>query len=275
MVNKKEVKELSVIAFIILLNVIMGLWGLTVEGGLGIDAYRQKVSFYVLPLIISFAFFIFVLIKLFVPNHPFFKEWHVHDPEESILSKSLSSRFFNTVPKMLLASIIIFSSLAFLIVLVYSLTLTQTGFVEQQITNTGKLIFSAYPVADSETLTIISVFYLMMGIIAVNTSKKNKDLKTGLTFLAIVMIGFLWATFHSQVYGNDEASLTLTFLFGFTGIGITYLTRSIIPFIIWHQVHNLFAKSRELFSDQSILIALVILLALVIFLYVRLVRGRK
>jgi len=64
-------------------------------------------------------------------------------------------------------------------------------------------------------------------------------------------IGFLWAGFHRIVYGNQEAALFATFIFGTVGSAITLLAGSWIYFWAWHFFNNLFVKLAQVATSNE------------------------
>ena len=58
--------------------------------------------------------------------------------------------------------------------------------------------------------------------------------------------------YHSIVYGNDEAALTSTFVFGLIGSASVILIGSIIPWIVFHQINNLVVKSVVVYGMDAV-----------------------
>ena len=132
------------------------------------------------------------------------------------------------------------------------------GVLSQQITPISEVIFISEPAATTETLSIIFFFCLFLGEFAWLISKfrlsegVSKTIYFTIASLLTLLIGFFWAFgFHRIVYGNDEAALFATFIFGTVGALLTILTGTIIYFYVWHFMNNAFVKMAELFIGNE------------------------
>ena len=144
----------------------------------------------------------------------------------------------------------------------------------QQITPTSDVIFGAAIPAFAENGVLMFFLFLFMGVVAYFTSKM-KDKKMAL--LTFFLVGILivspivatgWASFHSLVYGNSDASLLATWIFGYLGSVITILTGVFIWFFSWHFFNNLFIKlSSVIEATEDIFFITIIILALIAILW--------
>lgn len=113
-----------------------------------------------------------------------------------------------------------------------------------QVTAAAKVFFTAEPAAFAETMLFILIFSIGMGFVGWFTSKTKlgKVGYYGFGVLVCVAIGLGWMGFHNIVYGNNEAALLSTFIFGFGGSMLTLLSGTFIPWYCWHFFNNTFVK---------------------------------
>jgi len=152
-----------------------------------------------------------------------------------------------------------------------------------QITPFSEAYFTAEPASFGETTLMILVFSLMMGLVAWFSSKLELG-KTGYyligIFIVCTLIGIGWMGLHNIVYGESEAKLFTTFIFGSVGAFITLITGTFVFWYIWHFWNNIFVKLGEIATIQEdvvffAIIAWVILLALTIGIELLIRRYRK
>lgn len=165
-------------------------------------------------------------------------------------------------------------------------TITHTAFVgipqmPFQMTETASVIFSAEPPAFAETTMFLVLFCFLMGINAYLCSKFRLGL-VGFFIIGLIivspLIGISWMAFHNIVYGNSDASLLATFMFGFLGSVLTLLTGTFLFFYLWHFWNNVFVKLSELATVREDLILFTII-ALVVLIVVwiagEIIRARR
>lgn len=149
-----------------------------------------------------------------------------------------------------------------------SQTVTSTQFtgipqLAFQMTETMEVLFTAEPPAFAETTMMIFIFSLLMGLVAYLVSKLKLPIflywAIGLIMICPLM-GLGWMSFHNIVYGNSEASLFATFLFGWIGSSITLIFGSWILWWCWHFWNNIFAKITEIVprNEDVIFISIVV-----------------
>jgi hypothetical protein len=166
-----------------------------------------------------------------------------------------------SIPRMIILGIIIFSIVGIFQSFNPNLQIAGLPKVQlQQVTVASEVLFSAEPPAWSETGTMLFVLCLLSGINAWFCARFR--LGKG-TFFAIQlllvcpMVGLFWMGFHNIAYGNQEAKLFATFIFGWIGSTITVLFGTFLLWYIWHFNNNIFAKLSEVapFKEDIALIA--------------------
>ena len=117
----------------------------------------------------------------------------------------------------------------------------------QQITAGSDIIFGSAIPSVAENGFLLFILFFLLGVTAYFTSKYIKDRKTQLfVFFAIAILliaplmGVFWMSIHSIIYGNSEASLLATFIFGFLGSLTVILLGLFIPWLVWHFMNNMF-----------------------------------
>lgn len=143
----------------------------------------------------------------------------------------------------------------------------------QQITPTSDVIFGSAIPSFAENGFLCFILFLLLGITAYCTSKFIKDRKTQLIvfffvglFLVSPLMGLFWMSIHSIIYGNSDASLLATFIFGYLGSVLTILTGVFLWWFIWHFMNNLFIKLTELITATEDIFFITIVLLIVLFL---------
>lgn len=163
------------------------------------------------------------------------------------------------------------------LILSYVSIITQTSFValpsiEQQVTATGQIILSAEPAASSETLVMVAVISLLVGLSVWFIDKYDLPEITLKLFLFLICVlnAGIWTAFHLARYGASETNLGGTAFFGFFGSLMTVLSGSPLPWYIWHVFLNIFVKMKEIFSSE---LAQNVILGIIIFYVIALVIG--
>ncbi len=188
-------------------------------------------------------------------------------------------RFFNGLTgffRIFAYSIIIFGALGIAQILLPQLQVVGIPQLQvQQITVTNTVLFTAFVPGWSETMTILFVLFFLCGVLAFFTSKLNDKKLAMLLFFLIALTGvslviaLVWAGIHNVVYGNSEAALLATLIFGYIGSVLTIITGTFIPFFVWHVMNNLFAVLAKLVSiNEDIVFIAAILEGFWIFIVV-------
>lgn len=147
--------------------------------------------------------------------------------------------------------------------------------VAQQFTPESEVIFSSFvpSFAENGLLLFVFMFFLGLNLYATSRLKWGKIGYFTIGFFICILMGFLWGSFHSLVYGNSDASLWATRLFGFMGSLITLLTGTFIFWWIWHLSNNAFitlAKLSSANSDTQVVVGIIIFILAMVWLGVEL-----
>lgn len=206
----------------------------------------------------------------------------LHDPEQDGLLYNLFDtmgfkdgknpmRWSLSMFRTFIIAILIFGTLGLVTALLGFQFVAVPELGAQQITPTTSVLLSAEPAATSETFTILFVFCLFLGELAWLVSKFKLGKWTYFTIGALIispMVGVLWAGFHNIVYGNNEAALFATFLFGTIGTLITLLSGTFIYFYVWHFMNNFFIElSKVTSSNEDVVFITIVILGSILFLW--------
>lgn len=206
---------------------------------------------------------------------------YLHDPEQDGALYRLSEwmgfkgdRNFMRWSRSIFRMIIIFGIL-FAIVGVFQAA-TEFKFVDipqsiVEVSKTAQVYLTMEPPSFAETMLMLFIFSILMSFNSWFCSK----FKLGefpyylIGFFVCVLVGLFWMGFHAIVYGNDEAALAVTFIFGFIGSLLTLLFGTFIPWYMWHLDNNMFAKITEIaIRNEDVIFVSVALIVLALFLYV-------
>lgn len=208
---------------------------------------------------------------------------YLHDPEQDGLLynafDAMNFKIFGKNPmyftlsmlRMFIIGTLIFGSLGLL-----QITFPQAQFTAipqitfQQITPAMEVYFAAEPPAFAETFTMVFIFSLLMGFSAGLISKFKLGGKVtyfSVGILLTLFVGVIWMLFHSISYGNSDAALFATFIFGFFGALLTLLTGTAILWYTWHFWNNVFAKLAQTApgNEDIIFISAILLILLFVF----------
>ena len=142
--------------------------------------------------------------------------------------------------------------------------------VQQQFTETGKIISVAEPSAGSENIFFIWILLAIPFNLILWGVKKLRLPRWAYWLFLILFIpagGLLWAGFHRIVYGALEEKLLSTFIFGSVGTFLTILFGSIFPFWLIHNPNNFFGGFKEVIGSNEVIVAYTIV-ALVILIVI-------
>ena len=272
---KNEVLKLS--TFNIVLTALMlfpTFLALTLFGGLESQEFLLKnITYYGLGVLGLIGFTWLYIRYITKRSDADFGYAIIHNPKESIIYKEISPtqktlsilRFRN----ILISGLIIFSVLGFFSVL------TNTFFwqippIEQQFTETGKLIGATEPASTSET--IIDLFLLCL---LLSTSKwlqhkfKASDVFYYVSLIPIAVILGLWrVAYHSFRYGGSEASLLAVFLPAFAMTFVIVILGSVLWYFIWHDLNNLILGAKELFAKEAVVTVMIVAISIVLVIYI-------
>jgi len=175
--------------------------------------------------------------------------------------------------KMLYFSIIAFGILGLLMFVTQQASFTGVKPLEQQFTPTAELLYSSLLVTGSENLGLALVLLSTIIVIRAVARKKNwTSANFGiLVYLIVPIMGAIyWLINHLLRYTGSDTTLLTVFGFGFVMSLITVLTGSFIPAWIMHISNNLFFDMQRLFTRDSVLmlVGLVILSLIVLSFFI-------
>ena len=198
------------------------------------------------------------LIKIFKKKESGFGDIILHN-DNSLISKIPGLKFLAKPSNLIMFSILIFSVLG--LIGVFSNTFfAQIPQVEQQVTETGKVLLSIEPAASSENMFFFFLISLILSFVNFYTFKYKWEIGVNYLFrlfLIPLIIGLLWMGLHSVRYGSSDLALLGVFTFGFFGALLTLLFESLIVWWTWHILNNLFFKINEFQSDDLVLITVI------------------
>lgn len=139
--------------------------------------------------------------------------------------------------------------------------------IQQQVTPIGQVIFTAEPASVGETMSMMFLFFLLLGINAYVCAKFGLG-KVGFYTIALLFIcpgvGLLWRGLHFIIYGSSEIALLASFVFGWVGSTLTLLFGTFIFWWAFHFNNNIFAKLNEIAPGNAdvIFISVIYLISL-------------
>lgn len=195
---------------------------------------------------------------------------------EALGNKKNIMRWSTNIFRVIILSIIIFGAYGILIVSSpqFQVVGVPQAQLEQQITPTADVIFGAGIPSFSENGILLFVLFFLLGIDAFVCARFIKDKKTALLIFFIIaffiicpLMGTFWMSLHRIVYGNSEASLLATWIFGFLGSAMTILTGIFIWWFMFHFMNNFFIKLSEIVTikEDVVFISIIILAGILIF----------
>lgn len=271
---------------------------------LEIQSYLGSYIIYIPLIIIALLLPLFSLMNyLFIRDgeHPSTQEnpsWlriftvsYIFNPEHSalwFLAKQFKDekniKWTTNVLRVILISILFFGTLG--IFQIFFPQLSISGVPQaQQITTASDIFFGAGLPSFAENGTLLFILSLLSGINAFLCAKFIKDKRTAMIVFFMVALLFIaplmglgWMQYHSLVYGNSEADLMATFIFGWLGATITILTGICFFWLIWHFINNLTIKLIELATfkeDIALISGLILFVILVIYIWFEVRTAKK
>jgi len=187
----------------------------------------------------------------------------IFEPEQSML-KETPLRKYLTFSNVLNAGIIFGLAITLLGVA------SQTFFValpstEFQVTETGQMILATEPAASSETLFMLVICSILLGIVEwyVKTRRYGETTRVILLMFSTLAAMGIWVGIHYFRYGSLQTQFFATLMFGFIGSFTVFLTGSPIIWYFWHFFNNIFLKASELFTSDIV----VTIIGFLIFIY--------
>lgn len=251
-----------------LLSQSVGLGG----GGFDTDAILQQQSFY-----LAGGIFLIAIICGFII------EFVIRKGDErygsSVLFSSIGEKpampIFKGYSqlKLLFLSVIIFSILGMIMFVTKQASFTGIKPLSEQFTPQAELLYSSLLIPVSENLGLALVLLTSIIIVRVFARKNNWSSTNFIitTFIVGLLAGSVyWVINHLLRYAGSETNLLTVFGFGFVMSLLTLLTGSFIPAWILHTSNNLFFDMQRLFTRDSVimLVGLVIVVLIVIYILI-------
>lgn len=279
------------------------------SGAIEVSSYLGQYLVYLFLIIGSLFLIIFPICNLLFirkgehpatqPNPKWYRIFtvsYIFNPEDGALwqlSEGLGlkknfMKWSTNILRVIMICIIFFGIYGLLIVSSPNLSIAGVPHkLPQQLSTSSDIIFGSALPSFAENGVLCLILFFLLGIPAYFCAKL-KDKKTALLvffllaiFIISPLVGLGWMSFHSIVYGNTEAGLFATFLFGTVGSILTISTGIFLFWFLWHFFNNLFLKLSETFIAVSediylfTILALVILLALWVTIEIMVYRKKK
>lgn len=188
-------------------------------------------------------------------------------------------RWSTNILRLFIIGILIFGSLALVQVSnpAFNVVGVPSGeHLAQQITPSSDVIFGSAIPSFAENGFLLFILFFFLGIDAYLCARFIKDKKMALMVFFLLgllvispLMGLIWASIHSVVYGNSDAKLLATFLFATISCVMTILTGIFIGFLSWHFFNNFAIKMSEIVSNtEDIFFIGGIILASILFLWI-------
>ena len=248
-----------------------------VGGALNIQSYFGNYLLYQGLLIIAILLILFAVMNMFFIRKgetPWAQDkpaWYrimtvswIYNPEQSFLwflfkkYKGVKEiKWMTNIVRILFLATIVFGILGLLQLFVPQLAVSGLP-PTQQFTETSDIIFSSVIPSLGENGALLFATFLLSGLFAYLVARfvKNKDMRqiifwTLFFFIVVPAMGLLWMSYHSVVYGNSEASLLATFLFGSVSIALIGLTGIFIFFFMGHFFNNFVLKLTQFIAERE------------------------
>jgi MFS family permease len=212
----------------------------------------------------------------------------LHDPEQDGALYNLFAyfklqkymRWSLSIPRMFVIAILIFGAFGMVQTLnpnAQVVGIPQTAF---QMTPTTQVFFTSEPASFAETTMMLFILSILMGFNGYLVSKFKLPI-IAFWIIALIIIapltGLGWMSYHKIVYGNSEAKLFATFIFGWMGATLTILFGTFILWYVWHFSNNFFVGLRKVVSareDILFIAGLVLALIFISWMFIELVRKK-
>jgi len=188
----------------------------------------------------------------------------IHDPTEGLFSKY---------------KILSFWRWTFLGVIVWGIVgmfsfISNTFFwqipaLQQQFTETGKLLSAIEPASTSETLFDLFLFFLYLSIWKKIFPNQTKGELIASSFLPLgILTGFSRVALHFARYQGSELALIAVFIPAFIHTIIILVTGSVVWYFEWHIMNNLFYGARKVFeSSDAVIITTIVIFSILAALF--------
>jgi len=302
---KQELKEVIIYIFIglILCIAIPTFFGFALRGfessfssnSIKLTDYLGSYLIYVFLFFLAFGVIIFPIARIIAfkeDENPVEEEnptWfriltmsYLFNPEESLLWKVFEvagfskhenpMKFFKSWIRVFIISLIVFGWIALIQLQFPALNIAGIPHnLPQQITLASDLSFGAGIPAFAENGALLFLMFFLLGINAFICSKYKLGWGVffGLCIIIVLTCGLVWVSYHTIVYGNQDAKYNATLLFGILGCVITIAVGIFIPFLVWHFMNNFAVKINTLStSKESLMFIFIIFLVLITISYI-------
>jgi hypothetical protein len=177
--------------------------------------------------------------------------------------------------RMLFLSVIVASILGLFAFVTKQTSFTGLPKLTQQFTPQANLLYGSLLIPASENLGLALVILITIVIIRVLARKNNWTSANFaiMTYIFCPLMGAIyWVINHLLHYSGQEISLLAVLGFGFVMSLITVLTGSFIPAWILHISNNLFYDMQSIFTRDSVIIFVGIIIAVLVFIYLLIFR---
>ncbi len=258
----------GVLTYLISESVGLGL------GGFDTEAILQQQSFYLIGGIFAFLIMCGFVIEYVIRKGD---ERYGSNVLFSSLGEKPSVPYFKKFSqfRMLFLSIILFSILGLVAFITKQTSFTGIKVLGEQFTPQAELIYSSLLVPGAENLGLALVLLVTILVLRI-FARKNNWTSTNfaiMTYIFVPLMGTIyWVINHLLRYSGSETNLIAVMGFGFAMALITVLTGSFIPAWILHISNNLFYEMQKLFTRDSVILLVGVIIVVLIFIYLLIFR---
>jgi len=159
---------------------------------------------------------------------------------------------------------IVFLGLVFLIGTFAKIgTLTGLRVLPQQFTPVKSLIFSTLMIPISENMMasfVIASTILIIAMIGLRFNLDSKDYKWYALIIVGLVLGGMAILWHKTAYSGSDYAFGVVFIFWLIGGMLSYYLEDAIPFLIAHMFNNFFLDFTRLFTSDTALITVAIVI---------------
>lgn len=177
--------------------------------------------------------------------------------------------------RILFLSVIIFSIFGLFAFVTKQASFTGIKTLSEQFTPQAQLIYSALLIPGAENLGLALVILVTILVLRIFARKNNWSAANFaiMTYILVPIMGAIyWLINHLLHYSGSETSLLAVLGFGFAMSLITVLTGSFIPAWIMHISNNLFFDMQALFTRDSVILLVAVVIVALVFTYLLIFR---
>jgi hypothetical protein len=172
--------------------------------------------------------------------------------------------------KMLFLSIIIFGILGMVMFVTKQASFTGIKPLAEQFTPQAEILYSSTLVPVAENLGLALVLLVTVVVLRIFARKNNWSASNFAiaTYILVPLMGAIyWVINHLLRYSGSDQTLLTVFGFGFAMALISVLTGSFIPAWVMHTSNNLFYDMQRLFTRDSVIMLVGVVIVVLIVLY--------